>query len=162
MQENGDGSDFCVTTLELGTDWSARSPDYLGSPMILVTRLSRSPEKSLPSHSCSARGLRGSFGDFRIGAVLLGPQYGFPCSRVRLAWEPLFIQARSASKGIRGDCTSRAEQDCSRPHFRPGKRWRTGRAPRGGRRRLRGRGLWKGCLGTTDETEGVRPVATSF
>ena len=44
-----------------------------------------------------------------IAAVLLGPQYGFPRSRVGLAWEPLLIQARSASKGIRDACTSRAE-----------------------------------------------------
>ena len=74
-------------------------------------------QKSLPSQSCSAQGLRGSFVDFRSAAVLLGPQYGFPCSRVGVAWEHLFIQARSASKGIRGDRTSRAEHYCSRPYF---------------------------------------------
>jgi hypothetical protein len=71
------------------------------------------------SQSCLTRQLRIVFVDSRIGVVLLGPQYGFPRSRVGLAWEHLFIQARSASKGIRG-CTFRAEHDCSRPHFRLG------------------------------------------
>ena len=75
------------------------------------------------SQSCLTRQWRIVFVDFRIGAVLFGPQYGFPRLRVGLAWEHLFIQARSASKGIRGGCTSRAEHDCSRPHFRPGNRW---------------------------------------
>jgi plasmid stabilization system protein ParE len=48
------------------------------------------------SQSCSTRQLRILFVDFRIAAVLLGPQYGFPRSRVGLAWEPLFIEARES------------------------------------------------------------------
>jgi len=39
-------------------------------------------------------------------------RHGFPRSRVGLAWGPLFIQARSASKGMRAACTSGAE-----PHW---------------------------------------------
>ncbi len=55
---------------------------------------------------------------FRIAAGLSGLQYGFPRSRVGLGWEPLFIQARSASKGIRAACTSRAEQEWDGSDFR--------------------------------------------
>ncbi len=73
------------------------------------------------SQSCSTRRLRILFVDFRIAAVLLGPQYGFPRSRVGLAWEPLLIQARSASKGIRDACTSRAEHYWLRPLCRTSK-----------------------------------------
>ena len=73
------------------------------------------------SQSCSTRRLRILFVDFRIAAVLLGPQYGFPPSRVGLAWEPLLIQARSASKGIRDACTSRAEHYWLRPLCRTSK-----------------------------------------
>ena len=48
---------------------------------------------------------------FRIAAIVLGSQYVSPRWRFGLAWEPLFIQARSASKGIRTARASRAEQD---------------------------------------------------
>ena len=41
--------------------------------------------------------------------------YGFPRSRFGLAWEPLFIQARSASKGIRSAGAFRAEHDDTMP-----------------------------------------------
>ena len=86
--------------------------------------------------SCSARQLRFSSVDFRVVAVLLDMQDGFPRSRVGLAWEPLSIQARSASKGKR-DPSPRNQPRIPSLARRACMRGRPGRTRKASLRRLR-------------------------
>ena len=58
VQENGDGSDFCVATLELGTDWLGSSPEKsLPSPFSTSDKLKtcrHAVKKGDAAHSLSA------------------------------------------------------------------------------------------------------------
>ena len=70
------------------------------------------------SQSCWARQLHVSSVDFRMPAVLLGTQYGFPRLRFGLAWEPASIQARSLSKPA-----AQARDRMTRHRLRPPRSW---------------------------------------